>query len=178
MSVTVFLILAALSVVAIAYFWTEIREAYLNYFQKWIKAKLGKYLGELCDRLFTFIDRVIRFVRREWKTIKQNLRRFVLTYTKEDSETVEIKEEFVIQTEDGQFVRRTATRTASNSDIPFEIMEKIYESDTKTASVNVVDEIDRKVDEGEIIIEEDIVVLDDDGNFVKIEEIEEETIEN
>ena len=70
MSVTVCLILAALSVAAIAYFWNEIREAYLSYFQKWIKERCGEYLGNLCNRLFISVDNVIRFASRDWNIVR------------------------------------------------------------------------------------------------------------
>jgi hypothetical protein len=147
MSVTVCLILAALSVAAIACFWNEIREVYLSYFQKWIKERCGEYLGNLCDRLFISLDKKVRFARREWKIIKQKLRRFILTYTEKDSETVEIKKTVVVQTEDGDFAGEEVTKNVSINKIPIDLITKIKKDDTNSYTVDGIEIIEKKLND-------------------------------
>ncbi len=139
----------ALCLGAMAYFWNQIRDSYLNTFAPWIEKICGDEIKHLCDVVFIGIDENVRFIRRNIKEIRNLFQKVIckydLTYTAKTPEYTEIKETVVVQKEDGSFVQMDTNSTVDNDDLPFEVLNKMHESDDSTVFINGKEIVEKKI---------------------------------
>ena len=139
----------ALCLGAMAYFWNQIRDSYLNTFAPWIEKICGDEIKHLCDVVFIGIDENVRFPRRNIKEIRNLFQKVIckydLTYTAKTPEYTEIKETVVVQKEDGSFVQMDTNSTVDNDDLPFEVLNKMHESDDSTVFINGKEIVEKKI---------------------------------
>lgn len=139
----------ALCIGAIAYFWNQIRDSYLNTFAPWIEKICGDEIKHLCDVVFIGIDENVRFIRRNIKGIRELFQNVIckydLAYTVKTPEHTEITETVVVQKQDGSFVQMNAKSTVDNDELPFEILNKMHESDDSSVFINGKEIIEKKI---------------------------------
>lgn len=149
MSLTLILGATFFFVGAVAYFWNQIRESYVNSFAPWIRKVCGEEIQDLCNKIFIGLDENIRFIRRNIKKIKDVFQNIIckydLTYTSKTPEQTEVKETVVVRQNDGSFVQRQTKSTVDNDEIPFSIIQKIYESDDASVSIDCKEVIEEQI---------------------------------